>query len=270
MIRERESQAVPINRKAQAKEFDLAERMLNAGFAIITNTTVKHPSDDARAGRIMLGLYGKILNNLLSIVVLSERGLPTASLMRELTEALISFAFISTDPSRLAQLYVDGVALRAEQDLNRRKATGDPEIVVHPEDENAFGERLVEMESRVGPDRLEEMRGWRQRWAEGKTVEQMVKAAHLPSIVYVGAYAMDSMPVHAMDAADYLELDDDDNLMLRIPGRTTSHLMPAMAATLYGVDIMNRVFALGREGTVKGLREEIETLNRQRRQQAPQ
>jgi len=81
---------------------DLAERMLNAGFVIITNTTVKHPND-ARAGRIMLGLNGKILNNLLSIAVVSERGLPTASLMRELTEALISLAFIATDPSRLAQ-----------------------------------------------------------------------------------------------------------------------------------------------------------------------
>jgi len=49
----------------------------------------------------------------------------------------------------LPSLYLDGVAPRTEQDLNRRKATSDPEIVVHPEDENAFGERLVEIESRV-------------------------------------------------------------------------------------------------------------------------
>lgn len=56
----------------------------------------------------MLGLYAKILNNLLSIITLTERGLPTGSVMREMTEALITLAYVATDPVPLAGQYSTG------------------------------------------------------------------------------------------------------------------------------------------------------------------
>lgn len=228
MIRKKEADAVKYHRERFPMEFDLAERILNAGFAMATNTTVRHPQGDARAGRVMLGLYGKILNNLLALIVLAERGLPTASVMRELTEALISLAFIATDPPRLGQLYLDGLVLRAESEIARRKRLEGKDSV-SPEDERAIAEQVREIEARRGQNELEKMRGWRGRWAEGKTIEQIVQAADLPSIVYSGAYSTDSRPVHAMDAADYLDFSEPGDLMLLIPGRAKSHLMPAMA-----------------------------------------
>ncbi len=268
MIRKREIEAVAFHRKKHAQELRLAERMLNAAFAMATNTTVQHPRGDARAGRVMLGLYGKILNNLLSIIVLTERRLPTASVMRELTEALANLAFIAKDPSRLSQLYLDGIVLRAERDISRRKRL-EGEDSISPDDEKALREHIAKIEAIRGPDELKEMRSWGNAWAEGKTVEQMVQAAQLPAIVYSGAYTTDSRPVHAMDAADYLDLDESGNLVLLIPGRTKNHLMPAMAATLYAMELVNKTFALGRMGTIEALNGEVMELSQKSGRAAP-
>jgi hypothetical protein len=77
-------------RRERKQEFDVAERVLRVGWVSVTNTQVEHPSGDRRAGLILLGLYAKILNNLASIIALEEHALPTASVMREMTEALIN------------------------------------------------------------------------------------------------------------------------------------------------------------------------------------
>ena len=53
----------------------------------------------------MLSLHAKILNGLFSIVILTERGLPTASVMREMTEAIIALSYMATDPVPLVEKY---------------------------------------------------------------------------------------------------------------------------------------------------------------------
>lgn len=87
---------------------ELAGRGLSVGWVVATNTTVHHPGGDATRGRIMLSLHAKILNGLFSIVILTERGLPTASVMREMTEAIIALSYMATDPVPLVEKYVDG------------------------------------------------------------------------------------------------------------------------------------------------------------------
>jgi hypothetical protein len=74
---------------------------------------------------------------------------PQTTAARKIPSA-VNLTFIAADPSRYAELYVDGLALRADRDLNRRKRTGDPEIVVDPDDEKVTRERIVEIESSGG------------------------------------------------------------------------------------------------------------------------
>lgn len=249
------------HRKRYGEELSLAERFLNAGYALVTNTAVMHPNGDAQAGRIMLGLYAKILNNLWSIIVLSELGLPTGSVTRELTEALINLATIGTDPTRMGQLYADGTALRAERDLNIWKNSREDRVAVTPEMEKLVQDRVAEIEARWGAEELKRMRSWRANWAEGKPVEQLVQEAKLPPIVYNGAYATDSRPTHAMDASDYLDIDEEENLQLLVPGRTINHLMPAMAFVLKAMEIVNRTFELKRDTTFEDLGKQLTKLH---------
>lgn len=263
-----ESEIVAHNRNERRQEFELAERLLCAAWASVTNTQIEHPRGDRRAGLIMLGLYAKILNSLLSIIALEERALPTASVMREMTEALINLAYIATDPSPLAQLYVDGIVLREQRNLNRRRNSKDQEIrlSVREGEVSALKELLDKIESRRGPDELKRMRDpclWKS-WA-GPSIEEMANKAGLPPIVYEGAYSTDSAAVHAMDSSDFLEFDKDGNVSLLLAvGRTKEHLMPAIAVALKALELVDRTFNLGREATVKDLDQQLCQLNEER------
>lgn len=235
--------------------------MLNAGWAITTNTTVHHPNGGARGGRVMLGLYGKILNNLLSIITLTEGGLPTASVMREMTEAVITLAYMATDPVPLVEKYLDGIMLRDLKDLNRRRKSTDPEIRAGVREDVIRGveERAADVVARRGTDEVKQMR--RYTWA-GLPLDQVAKKGGLPPILYEGAYAVDSGPTHAMDAIDYLYLDDKGNLsILLASGRTMNHLMIATAVALQAMDVVDRTFRLGRGRTVQDLGQQVQALN---------
>lgn len=268
MDRGREPEIVVHNRKEQRQEFEMAERQLSAAWVSVTNTQVEHPSGDRRAGLIMLGLYAKILNNLLSIIVLEERSLPTASVMREMTEALINLAYIATDPSPLTQLYLDGIVLREQRNLNRRRNSEDPEIRsgVREEELRALKQMLDDIEQRRGADESKRMRDpclWKS-WA-GPSIEGMAKKAGLPPIVYEGAYSTDSRAVHAMDASDFLDFGKDDNVSLLLAaGRTMNHLMPAIVVALKAFEIVDRTFNLGRDSTIRALDKQVRKLNEER------
>jgi hypothetical protein len=268
MDRTREPEIVAHNREERRQEFELAERLLNAGWMSATNTQVEHPGGDRRAGLIMRGLYAKILNNLLSIIVLEERGLPTGSTTREMTEAMINLAYIATDPSPLSELYVDGVVLRDQRNLNRRRNSEDREIRsgVSEEEERLLREMLDDIEQRRGKDELKRMRDpclWKS-WA-GPSIEGMAKKADLPPIVYEGAYALDSRSVHAMDVADFLGIDKDGNVSLLLAaGSTMKHLMPGIVVALVAFEIVNRTFKLGRDAAVRDLDQQVRKLNEKR------
>lgn len=264
MIRALDDRVIAHQRKTWKREIELATRVLNAGWVLATNTTAHHPDGDARAGRVMLGLYAKILNNLLSIITLTQCGLPTGSVMREMTEALITLAYLATDPVPLAQQYLDGIVLRALKDLNRRRKSTDPEVRagVREEDVRAVEERVTEIEARRSTAELEQMR--RHGWAS-IPLEQMAMRAGLPPIVYEGGYAVDSRPTHAMDAADYLHLDQEENLgILLASGRTLNHLMPAIAAAIQAMDIINRALQLGHEKIALDLSRQMRELNKKK------
>ena len=262
-MRQREAEIVAHLRKERKAEFELAERTLNVGWVIITNTTVQHPDGDAATGRIMLGLYAKILNDLLSIIVLNERGLPTATVMRTMTEGLINLAYIATDPLPLAKLYLDGIWLRHERDLNRRLNSSDPEIrtSASKQDASVLRERVAEVKARRSAEELEAMR--KHGWA-GNPVEQMAKKAGLPPIVYEGVYATESQSVHAMNAADFLHVDENDNLSIRLASEPRTHLVPAMAVAIYAMDVVNRIFGLKREAAVRDMQVQLTGLRQQR------
>lgn len=226
LVRKQENKIVDHQRKALKREFELAERTLNAAWAIATNTVVNHPGGDPAAGRIMLGLYAKMLNIHLSIIVLTERALPTGSVMREMAEALINLALMTTNPGALAEKYRDGIVLRAQKDLSRMRASADPEVRsrVRDEDVRLIEEEVGEIRQRRGADEIEQMR--RYGWA-GTSIEQRAKDSSLPPILYEGLYAVDSRATHAMDASDYLQVDEEGNATIRLAsGRTLNHLMP--------------------------------------------
>lgn len=265
MIRGLEDKIVPDQRKAWRRELELAERVLNVAWAMATNTTVHHPDGHATAGRIMLGLYAKILNCLLSIITLTERGLPTASVMREMTEATIALNYMATDPGPLVEKYIDGVILRDLMDINRRRNSTDPEIRGRGRADmiREAEERAADVEAQRGADEVKRMR--RHGWA-GMPLDQVANKAGLPPILYDGAYAVDSGPAHAMDASDYLNVVDNGNVIsiLLASGRTLNHLLPAIAVALQAMDVIARTLQLGREKGIADLGTQMRELNRKR------
>lgn len=264
-MREYEPRLVKSQRAKMVSEFDLAERVLNVGYALVTGTTVKHPGDDALVGRILLGLYGKILANLWCIIVLSERVLPTSAVMRSLVEALIGMRYIATtDSTNRATLYRDALFLRAEKDLNRRKNSPEDRDTVTPEEERQLAEIIAKIVAERGQEVVEDMKGWKTWAGKDKSIEQMAKEGGLPSTVYNIGYAHDSRGTHAMDSAEFLK-ETDEGLQIQVSGQLLSHLMPAVGASIVAMETVNSQFKLGREKTVTALHDDLMKLVAERR-----
>ncbi len=259
-MREQEVATVKDLRKKHARQFDVAERILDFGYSLVVGRPVKNPGGDILVGRVLLALYAKMLANLWGIIVLAERQLPTSSTMRELTEALISLVYVvATDSSERAQLYVDSLRLRILKDVNRRLNHPDTRDTVTTAEKSAVDTLVAEIVRRRGNAIVEEMKRW-QTWAGNFSLEAMALAAGLSAVVYNLAYAQDSRAAHAMDAGDYLQASPDGTLQILIPNRVEQHLIPACVAVLVAMDQISGPMGLNQANEMKAFLKEAESL----------
>lgn len=268
-MRDQEVEVIPRVRAKYAKGFAVAERILDLGYDLVFNQQIKHPGGDILLGRVLLALYCKMLANFWSIIVLAERQLPTSSVMRELTEALIAFAYIAKeDSSARAELYRDYLVIRDSKDLNRRQKDPDSRDTVTPEYAAAVQKAIQDLEANRGMAAVKAMKDW-PTWAGSFSLETMARRAGLPGTVYTLAYSVDSRSIHAMDAADFLRPGPAEGTLQPVmPPRVEQHLFPASAALTVAMDMLADQCGLNRKDEILAVHQEVRRLAEERRQRA--
>ncbi len=266
-IRERENVTVGNLRARHADKFALAERVLDFGVDLVEGQRIRHQSDDILTGRVLVGLYVKTLAVYWAILALAERGLPASSTMRELVETLISLMYIAREDSvARAELYRDYLPIRHLKDMNRRLNDSDSRDTITPDVERVIRDAVAVVAARRGEAFVEEAKRWA-TWAGPFTLETMAQRAGLPGTLYNLPYSVESRAVHALDAADYLAIDDDEVLQARMPERLEQHLLPACMTLLTAMDTISTQFGLNREEELRRLLAEVERLNEERRRE---
>lgn len=266
-IRQREEVTLRTLRTRHATKFRLAERILDLGVQLVDGQRIRHQSGDILTGRVLISLYVKMLAVFWAILALAERGLPASSTMRELVEALISLMFVAKEDSvARAELYRDYLPIRHLKDMNRRLSDPDSRDTVTPEYRRAVEDGVADVVARRGRDFVEQMKAW-QTWAGNFNLETMARRASLPGTVYNLPYSVESRAVHALDAADYLTIDERGILQARMPERLDRHLLPACMTVLTAMDTISMQFGLDKERELKALLAEVERLNEERRRE---
>lgn len=266
-IRAREEITLRNLRTRHATRFGLAERILDLGVELADGQRIRHATGDRLVGRVLAGLYVKMLAVFWALIVLAERGLPSSSLMRELVEALISLKYIAEEDSGpRAGLYRDYLPIRRLKDMNRRLNDPDSRDTVTLEFRQAVDAAVAEIVAGRGLAFVDGMKGW-QTWGGDFSLETMARRAGLPGTIYNLPYSVESRAVHALDAADYLTLDDDGTLRAQMPDRLDQHLVPASMTMLTAMDTFSTQFGLHREAELRSLLEEVTALNQERRRQ---
>lgn len=266
-IRERENATLRTLRARHVDKFRLAEQILDFGVELAEGQRIRHQSGDILTGRVLISLYVKMLAVFWAILALAERGLPSSSSMRELVEALISLMYIAKEDSvARAELYRDYLPIRHLKDVNRRLNDPDSRDTVTPDYKRAVDGAVAEIVARRGQAAVDEMKTW-QTWAGDFSVETMARRAGLPGTVYTLPYSVESRAVHALDAADYLTIDERGILQARMPERLDRHLLPACMTVLTAMDTISTQFGLDKERELKALLAEVERLNEERRRE---
>lgn len=148
--------------------------------------------------------------------------------------------------------------------MNRRLGDPDSRDTVTPEYRRAVEDGVAEIAAHRGREFVDEMRNW-QTWGGPFTLETMASRAGLPGTVYNLPYSVESRAVHALDAADYLTIDEQGVLQARMPERLEQHLLPASMTVLTAMDTISTKFELDREDELRALLAEVERLNEERR-----
>lgn len=277
-LRSQEPERINRLRTAHAARLTFAERLLQFAEDFFPAGTWKAAGSEDEV--LMIGVlrtfYQNILADLWAILVLSERGLPTSALTRELLENVISVAYIAkgdlhdlnvlaglgsadrtkrlVSSAERARLCRDYLWIREERDVGARLYSHDAVTV----------EECVSACLFLGNDRSEEMVRWKDTWA-GCSLEEMAAQAALPDQLRNSVLAyFNSRAVHALDA-DWKELvgaADGKAIEPSVPERVEWHLLLACAGALAVLEILGRKLGVNRQAELVMLNGEIETLGR--------
>jgi len=266
-IRERENVTVRNLRARHADKFLHAERVLDFGVDLVDGQRIRHQSEDILTGRVLIGLYVKTLAVYWAILTLAERGLPSSSTMRELVETFILLMYIAREDSvARAELYRDYLPIRHLKDVNRRLNDRSSRDTITLDVVRVVRDAVTAVAARRGEAFVEEAKRWT-TWAGPFTLETMALRAGLPGTVYNLPYSVESRAAHALDAADYLDIDEHEVLQAKMPERLEQHLLPACMILLTAMDTISTQFRLNRGEELKGLLAELERLNEERRRE---
>lgn len=253
-MRDREPENVSRMRAAHAQEFALVEDTLDLAGRIFSNRRLPNPGGDALLGRVTIGLIVKIIHVFWGVVVEAERALPSSSLVRELTEAVISLAYLlKEDSANRAQLYRDHMVVRDLRDMNRRLNDPDSRDVVTPEYRRLVEDNVHQVILRRTEPVFEEMRSW-PTWGGDFSLETMARRAGIPGTLITLLYAMESRAPHAMDISSHVALTPEGDIIATLPAEAERHLMPSTALVLMALHLATQAFHINHE-------RELELLN---------
>jgi hypothetical protein len=211
-IRDLEADVINRERTTRARDYALAEEILDFGSSILFGRRIRIPEGDELLGRIVVGLLIKTLQVFWAVIVLNERGLPASSVVRELIETLVSITYLLREDSvERARLYVDHITIRDLKDMNARLNDPDTEDVVTPEYRQAVQTKVRELQARRG-DEFEDMRNW-PTWGGSFSLETMARRAGIPGTVYNLPWRFESRAPHALDIPEYLTVTATGDLM---------------------------------------------------------
>jgi hypothetical protein len=256
-MRNTESETIRRVRSEHAQEFALSEKIFEFGSSILLGRSVANPEGDAFLGFVVIGLLVKILTVFWSLIVLTERALSASSLMRELTEAVISLAYLVREDSvERARLYWDHLAIREFKDLKSRLRDPGLQDWLTPEYREAVDRRVQELSNRRGPEEFERMLHW-PTWAGAFPLEEMARRAGVPDTIYNLAYRFESRAPHGLDISAYVTATPQGNLLPTLPATAERHLMPSAAMVLMALDLGARALQLGHEDRLEELLNEV-------------
>jgi hypothetical protein len=238
----------------------VAERILKFAEQFFVGRSLPVPPEDGLLVRILLSFYVKILVSLWSIAVLSERGLPTATITRELFESMISATYIAADHSpERARLYMDYLAVREAKDLRAR--LGDPRTqdVDIPERRAAIQSHEAEVTARRGPDYVTKMRKW-SSWAGDFSLETMAQRTTIDVPMYNLGYRHYSRATHGLDVLRYTRLHPDGRVEPIVPDQVEENLMAACAWILIALLAIGQKLGVDRSDELHALMAEVERV----------
>jgi hypothetical protein len=258
-LRSLEPERIGRLRAAHATRLTFAERILDyvAGFFNGMLKGTVDEEDRVLITRILLSFYRKIVADLWAIVVLSERGLPTSSLTRELLENVISVAYIASDHStERARLCKSYLYTYNKKDIGARMFCHSGSMDEYQQNEEFLIYYLANGDSRIGA-----MWEWR-TWA-GCTIEEMAKQSALPDRLCTNLLAfLDSRAVQTFDGdwKDLVRAPDGKAIETNVPERVEWHLLLACAGALAALEIIGGNLGVDRQAELAVLHSEIETL----------
>jgi hypothetical protein len=254
-VRSQEPERIERLRAAHATWLTLVERVLDFSADFFKNMWKATAGEEDRVlvARVLVAFYQKIVADLWAIVVLSERGLPTSALTRDLLESVISVAYITSEHSveraRLCRNYV--------YEYNRRGLVPDDRI------DFVLGS-LIDEHTRL------KMQSWKGTWA-GCSIEEMANRAELPERLkqkirnFLYAHAAHTLDT---DWRNLVQFPPDTAIQTSIPERMEWHLQLATKwqlelacdVTLTALEIIGSNLGVDRQAEIAVLHAEIERL----------
>lgn len=260
-VRSEESERIGRLQTAHAARLVLAERILDFSAAFLKDRLKGTVDEEGRilVTRVLVAFYQKIVADLWAIAVLSERGLPTASLTRDLLENVISVAYIASDNSveraRLCRNYLYEFNRR---ELATRMWCGDTSIPDHEEQklDLVLLPRIESVAIMFG------MQQWKETWA-GRAVEELANEAALPEPLRRNMLAfLYARSAHALDS-DWKSLVrslDNKAVETDVPARVEWHILLACDATVTALEIIGGHLGVDRQAELVVLHAEIERI----------
>ena len=259
-LRRQELERIHRFRTEHAARFEVAERILTFAEQFFGGRPLVIPPESGLLVLILVSFHVKIVVGLWSIVVLSERGLPTASITRELFESMISAAYIAADDSfERARLYMDYLAVREAKDLRARLADPRTQDVDRPERRTAIENHEADVIARRGPDYVTKMRKW-SSWAGDFSLEAMAQRTTIEVPMYNLGYRLYSRATHGLDALRYTRLHPDGRVEPIVPDQVEENLMAACAWALTALLAIGQKLGVDRGDELHALMAKVEQV----------